>query len=290
MRALNFGSMNLDTFYHVDHFVRPGETLDVADQHIAPGGKGLNQSLALSRAGIEVWHAGCVGAGGKMLVELLEENGVHTEWIQETSVLQGQALIQVNPQGENAILLFAGSNHAVTSEQVEAVLDTFDAGDYLILQNEISCLGEILNKAAEKGLNVVFNPSPFDESLRKLNYHAVRWILVNEGEALSLSGETDPKKAWKSIHQLYPSSNLVITLGGDGAWCFTEKESIYQPAIPVHAVDTTGAGDTFTGYFIAGIMGSRPLAECMYRAAKAASITVSRKGAAPAIPRVNEIE
>ena len=290
MKVIDFGSMNLDYVYHVDHFVLPGETLGVSVQHINAGGKGLNQAIALARAGASVFMAGCVGEGGESLVRLLEEDQIDTSLVRPVEELQGNALIQVDPKGENAILLYAGSNACITPDQVEETLALAEPGDYLVLQNEISCLKEILEKAPEKGLEVVLNPSPYEDGLKELNLGAARWLLVNEIEAKSLSGEEDPEKAWQSIHAAYPKTHVVLTLGSRGAWCFTPEEQFFQPAIPVKAVDTTGAGDTFTGFFLASLMQGLPLKECMYRAACASSIEVTRPGAAPAIPTMREVE
>ena len=140
MKILNFGSLNLDYVYEVEHFVQPGETLSAASQTVKAGGKGLNQSIALRRAGAEVWHAGCMGTGGETLVERLQKDGVHTDYIRPVPTLQGNAVIQVNTQGENCILLFGGSNQCVTEAQIDETISAFAPGDWLLLQNEISNL------------------------------------------------------------------------------------------------------------------------------------------------------
>lgn len=118
MRILNFGSLNLDYVYQVDHFVQPGETLAALSRDVKAGGKGLNQSIALARAGAPVWHAGCLGAGGDELKRMLEENGVDTEFLLPVQEMQGHTVIQVNRAGENSILLFGGSNRCVPEDHV----------------------------------------------------------------------------------------------------------------------------------------------------------------------------
>ena len=135
MRVLNFGSLNLDYVYQVGHFVQPGETLSAVSQTVNPGGKGLNQSIALAKAGAEVCHAGCIGTDGENLRELLKENGVNTEYLREVPALQGNAVIQVNPEGQNCILLFGGSNQCITEEQIDQTIKNFAPGDWLVLQN-----------------------------------------------------------------------------------------------------------------------------------------------------------
>ena len=293
MKVLNFGSLNLDYVYAVDHFVRPGETLASRSQQVNPGGKGLNQSIALARAGAGVFHAGCVGAGGGSLRALLSENGVDVTWLADTPALQGNAVIQVVPSGENSILLFGGSNRCVTEEQVRRTLAAFDPWDYLVLQNEINLLPLIVEEARTRGLRIALNPSPWDESLGDVDFGALTWLLVNEVEAGQLSGSQDPERAWTLLHERYPALSLLVTLGGAGsaAWQVTEAgiEHARQEAFPVQAVDTTAAGDTYTGYFIAALTEGRPLAECMRRASLAAALSVTRPGAAPSIPTRSDL-
>ena len=282
MKALNFGSLNLDYVYQVDHFVRPGETLDALHQTVNPGGKGLNQSVALAKAGAAVCHAGCVGQGGGMLRQTLESYGVET--------LQGNAVIQVDRSGQNCILLYGGSNRRLTEAQISETIARFSPGDWLILQNETNLLPELVDAGFAKGMRVVLNPSPYNESIAQVDLSKVSWLLVNEVEAKQCSGTDEPEKVWAYLHERYPSLSLLVTLGGDGSAAFTGTERVRQAAFPVKAVDTTAAGDTFTGYFIAGLMEKRPLAECLRRASMAAAVSVTRPGAAPSIPEKEEVE
>ena len=293
-RVLNFGSLNLDYVYSVDHFVKPGETMSAKSQKINPGGKGLNQSCALARAGADVFHAGSVGSGGESLIRILRENGVDTSYLLQTQELQGNAVIQVDSTGENCILLFGGSNRCITEQQVTETLADFGKGDLLILQNEINQLPLIVETAYQRGMTIVLNPSPYDERLDEVDFGKLSWLLVNEVEAGQIAGTADPEEAWSRIHQQYPGLSVLITLGrqgsiayrADGNTVMTEK----QKAIPVRAVDTTAAGDTYTGYFVAALMEGRPLKECMQLASIAAAISVTREGAASSVPYRAEVE
>ena len=188
MKVLNFGSLNLDYVYQVDHFVQPGETLSALAQTVNPGGKGLNQSIALARAGAEVYHAGCLAAGGESLGRLLRESGVDTSFLFPTEELQGNAVIQVAPSGENCILLFGGSNQCISPEQVDRTLASFSAGDYLVLQNEVNNLPLIVDRAYERGMKIVLNPSPFNDRLSAVDFGKLSWLFVNEVEAFQISG------------------------------------------------------------------------------------------------------
>lgn len=294
LKILNFGSLNMDYVYEVEHFVRPGETLSAASQTVKAGGKGLNQSIALRRAGAEAWHAGCMGAGGETLVELLKSNGVHTEYIRPVPTLQGNAVIQVNAQGENCILLFGGSNQCVTEAQIDETISAFAPGDWLLLQNEVNLVDRMVEKAAEKGMIIALNPSPFDRKLDAVDYGKLSWLLMNEIEAEQLTGKTDPEAAWAVLHGRYPQLSVLITLGvkGSMAWRLQHRtiETHFQSALPVQAVDTTAAGDTYTGYFISGLMEGRNLMQCMKRAARASAICVTRPGAADSIPTKDEVD
>lgn len=290
MKVLNFGSLNLDYVYQVEHFVQPGETLSAVSQQVNCGGKGLNQSVALAKAGADVYHAGCIGATGRMLADKLKESNVNVDYLKEVDEIQGNAIIQVNKAGENCIILFGGSNQCITSAQIDEVLSHFEKGDYLVLQNEINGLQEIIDKAYEKDMVIVINTSPYDEKLDAVDFKKITWLLVNEIEAEQISGSANPEEAWNILHQKYPKMSVVITLGADGSICYTPNEMVRQEACRVNAVDTTAAGDTFTGYFIAGVMDGLTIAQSMKRATVASAISVTRAGASASIPTKEEVD
>ena len=294
MKVLNFGSLNLDYVYRVEHFAQPGKTLSSTSQTVNPGGKGLNQSIALARAGGEVYHAGCLGVGGEGLGKLLQENGVDTTYLVPTDELQGNAVIQVDQSGQNCILLFGGSNQCITSGQVDKTLSVFSAGDYLVLQNEVNDLPMIVEKAWERGMKIVLNPSPYNEKLSAVDFGKLSWLLVNEVEAAQLSGSEDPEEAWRMLHEAYPHLSVLITLGSAGSVAYRvengEVETARQEAFRVRAVDTTAAGDTFTGFFIGALLEDKPLQECMRRASMASALGVTRPGAAGSIPTRDEVK
>ena len=294
MKVLNFGSLNLDYVYRVEHFVQPGETLSATSQTVNPGGKGLNQSIALARAGAEVYHAGCLGVGGESLGKLLRENGVDTSYLFPTDELQGNAVIQVEPSGQNCILLFGGSNQCITSGQVDKTLAAFSEGDYLVLQNEVNDLPMIVEKAYERGMKIVLNPSPYNEKLSAVDFGKLSWLLVNEVEAAQLAGSDDPEEAWRLLHEAYPKLSVLITLGSAGSVAYRaengEVETARQEAFRVRAMDTTAAGDTFTGFFIGALLEDKPLQECMRRASMASALGVTRPGAAGSIPTRDEVK
>ena len=165
MKVLNFGSLNYDYVYDVDHIVQPGETLDSLNMGTFFGGKGLNQSVAMARAGVHVYHAGMVGEDGDAFYELCRENGVDTTYLRKIDGRNGHAIIQVNREAQNCIIIYGGSNRRITKEFVDEVLADFGEGDIIMLQNEINCLDYIIDRAYEKKMTVILNPSPYDSAL-----------------------------------------------------------------------------------------------------------------------------
>jgi ribokinase len=293
MKLLNFGSMNIDYVYKVEHFVRKGETISSEYLNVFSGGKGLNQSIALARAGEEVYHAGAIGNEGEFLLEVLKRAGVNTGCITVLGEVQtGHAIIQNDSDGENCIILLGGANQRISKEQVEQVLSGFCAGDFVVLQNEISELGYIISRAHEIGMTIVLNPSPMDHKVLELPLNLVNYFLVNEVEGASLaetSGESDEEVLVK-LAAKFPDAKIVMTLGEKGSLYWDGQQIYSQEAVRAEAVDTTAAGDTYTGYFISGIMRNEKIEDVLHRASVASAIAVTRPGAASSIPERKEVE
>lgn len=290
MKILNFGSLNVDYVYDVPHFVQAGETLTALDRNVFAGGKGLNQSIALAKAGMEVYHAGCVGEDGGILLDALHGAQINTDYIYK---LQGQpsghTMIQVNRAGENCIVVYGGANHRITKEQIDHTLDGFTTGDYLVLQNEINNMPYLMQRASKQGMRIVLNPSPFDEKIALLPLDVVHYLVVNEIEGALLADTSVPEELFKRVRCMYPNIQILLTLGSEGAMFFDGVNCYKQASYPVKPVDTTAAGDTFLGYFLAGVAGGSGIAAALNLAAKAASITVSKKGAADSIPYISQL-
>ena len=295
MKVLNFGSLNIDYVYSLDHFVQKGETISSDALHIFPGGKGLNQSVALGRAGVTVSHAGAVGKDGDFLLELLKESCVDTKYIQVLEGIQtGTAIIQNDKSGDNCIILYSGANHQITKEQIANTISDFEKGDFLVLQNEINGMDSIVRVAKEKGLKIVLNPSPMNEKILGLPLQYVDYFVLNEVEAAQILGlenisEKDGEKIVRELHHAYPRAKIVLTLGAEGSIYFDGEKLYRQRAYKTEVVDTTAAGDTFSGFFIAGILRGDTLEQAMDTAARAAGIAISRPGAAPSIPKIEEV-
>lgn len=289
MKVLNYGSLNLDYTYSVPHIVVPGETITSTKLEIFPGGKGLNQSIALSKAGMEVYHAGQIGEDGGMLLDVCRENHVHTDYIRTVPVRTGNAIIQLDEGGQNSIVLFPGANRTQEKDTIDEVLTHFEAGDVLILQNEINLIEYLITQAFAKQMIIVLNPSPFDDAVLACDLSKITYFLMNEVEGEMLTGETEPDKILKTMRSRYPSSKVVLTLGGNGS-IYSDQTTIHrQPIYRVPVTDTTAAGDTFTGYFLKFALTEGDIPKALDMASYAAALAVSRKGAAVSIPKLEEV-
>ena len=289
MKILNFGSLNIDYTYQVDHFVRPGETEASFSRMTACGGKGLNQSIALAKSGSHVFHAGAVGkTDGGILLDALKNAGVNTDYVlQLEDTPSGSAFIQVNPEGENCIVLDGGANQAITRAYADEVLSHFVNRDWLVLQNEISEIPYIIEKAHDIGMTIVMNPSPMNPSVWKMPLGYVDYFLLNEEEASLLS--ENAKDPLQELQNRYPNSAIVVTYGAKGSVCVKDGIRTEQESYPVTAVDTVGAGDTYTGFLIGSLAEGVDLQTAMRFASKASAISVTRKGASTSIPELKEV-
>ncbi|MBR5470635.1 MAG: ribokinase [Oscillibacter sp.] len=290
MKVLNIGSMNLDLVYSVDHIVQPGETEASFALDTFLGGKGLNQSMALAKAGVEVYQGGMIGEDGQVFLDACAEYGVKADYIRTVAGKSGHAVIQRDKNAQNCILLYGGANQQLTEAYVDSVLADFAAGDILLLQNEVNQMPYIVEKAYEKGMQIALNPSPFNEKLDAVEMKKISIFLLNEVEGGQITGLSDPDEIIAEMLRRFPEARIVLTLGKDGAVYADAQQKHFQPVFKVQAVDTTAAGDTFTGYFLAGLLDGMEVPEILKMSAKASSIAVTREGAVPSIPYRKEVE
>ena len=290
MKMVVFGSLNIDKVYALEEFVRPGQTISAYGMEEFCGGKGFNQGIALRRAGNAVYFAGAVGQDGGMLLNTLDRNGINRDCVKVTDGATGHAIIQLDKKGSNCIIILAGANGEITEEDVESTLADFDEGDLIVLQNEITCVPYILRCAHEKGMVVAFNPSPYDVKIADCDLSCVDYLLVNEVEGAGMAGCNDASAILDVLHSRYPALNIVLTLGGEGSVYQAKNGERFTCGVhKVNAVDTTAAGDTFTGFFLSEILCHGDAQKALRVAAVAAGIAVSRKGAEPSIPMIEEV-
>ena len=287
MKIINFGSLNIDKVCSVEEFVQPGETIMATGYSVNAGGKGLNQSVAAALAGAQVLHAGAVGSDGLFLKEILADAGADVSCLRTMDTESGCAFIEVNSKGQNRIIVSAGTNRMYTEEYIQSVLEKAEAGDFVLLQNEINMVGEIIRLSHEKGCRVVFNASPIPGKPEELPLELVDIFMVNELEAAALAGtsaEGDFRDILKALQKKYPKAAIVMTLGKDGVLYGYKEEFYSHPIFKVNAVDTTAAGDTFCGYFLAALCAGKSVEMALREASAASAMAVSAKGAAPSIP------
>ncbi len=298
-KVLCFGSLNIDRVYKVEEIVREGETISAKELKMYPGGKGLNQSVALAKAGAQVSIAGGIGQDGNILRKTLEKAGVNTALLELREGPTGHAVIQVNDRGQNCILISAGANHGNTLPSVQKIVEKFDDGDLLLLQNEIDLNKVIMEQAKIRGMRIALNPSPMNEEIFSLPLELVDIFLINEHEAVALLNRYASSidlaaltfdEILDVLGSLFPNAIIVLTMGEKGSFCRISDGTIFnQKIFPVTVVDTTAAGDTFTGYFLTALLRGETISECLKEASMASSIAVSRPGAAPSIPEKSEV-
>lgn len=291
MKIINFGSLNIDHVYPVEHIVRPEETLRAKKANYFPGGKGLNQSVAIARAGADVYHAGCVGMNdGGYLLNILEKNGVNTSLIRKKEMPTGNSFIQVTPEGNKSIIVCGGANLSITDDQIDYTVAQLRKGDILLLQNEINGIEKIVEKALAAGAKIALNPAPFTKNLRDLPLKKISYVFLNRVEASEFTGESpmDLEALIPAVKRTFPSAETILTLGIKGAMLITKDETYYQKIFDAPVKDKTAAGDALIGFYLATVLQGAEPKDALMMAVKAASITVSRAGAASSIPMVEE--
>ena len=289
MKICCFGSLNLDMVFSVKNFVQPKETIQSNGLAHFAGGKGLNQAMAIRKSGAQVMMAGSIGPDGQMLLDVCDQNGLDRRFVRTTSTNTGVAVIQVNGSGENCIILYDGANRSNDQAFMDEVLAELQAGDLLILQNEVNDLAYLMKMAGQRKIRIILNPSPFEEALKELPLELCAFLIVNEVEGQALSGKNQPQAIVDTLQDKYPDTGIILTYGAQGVYYATSGGKGYQRAFQVEAVDTTGAGDAFTGYFIGMIAKGMVIQDAITMAQKAAAISVTRQGAAGSIPYIEEV-
>ncbi len=290
MKIINFGSINIDNVYNVEHITLVGETNQTNELFVYPGGKGLNQSIAIKKAGSNVLHVGKIGKDGLFLKDLMNSIGVDTRYVKISKNKTGHAIIQVDNKGNNAIFVSKGANFDFDTEYIDGVIDSLEEGDFLTIQNEINNVQYIIEKAYDKGVKVFFNPSPFNDSVFSIDFNKIYCLIVNEHEGESLLSFNSVDEFLLNMRKKYPKLNVLITLGVNGCAYIDDSGISYANSFIVNAVDTTAAGDTFTGYFISSLSNGMQVKKALRYASCASALCVSKNGAGSSIPIMAEVE
>lgn len=284
MAIWNLGGINADYVYGVPHIPAPGETLDGTSRAVFLGGKGANMSVAAARAGAHVRHIGAVGADGHWAVDRLMEYGVDTRAISQVETETAHAIIMVTEDGENGIMVYPGANRVVPEEAIKQALTHAKTGDWFITQNEVNFQEDAAKLAREMGLKVGYAAAPFDAEVTAKMIPHLDFLILNEVEAAQLKDATGQGPADLGV------KDVIVTLGSKGAKWYGAEGEVVVPALDVTPVDTTGAGDTFTGYVLAGLDRGQPMEQALKTATKAAALMVTRHGTADVIPDLAEVQ
>lgn len=290
MAVINFGSINIDHVYQVDQFVQPGETISSSNYQQLLGGKGANQSIALAKAGSDVWHVGRLHELDAHIKQTMIKHGINCKYVNCTETPTGHAIIQVASSGENAIVLFGGANSELCNQDILRALDGASPNDWVLTQNETSGIEEVLRQAKDKGLQVAFNPAPMTDSVKDLPFECIDLLIVNEVEAAELSGAKNIDDTESYFRKSWPHAEVIITLGKKGVRMLREDETLNVQAFEVEAIDTTAAGDTFIGYFLSAYNQKQNCADALRRGCAASALAVTKAGAAQSIPSIEEVD
>jgi len=293
MKIVVVGSLNMDYILQVPHIPKEGETILSTETDTSLGGKGLNQAVAAARSGAEVSMIGAIGEDedGKIMKDLLKQEGINHEGLDEQPGPSGKAYISIDAKGQNTIIVSPGANFRLTEEWVDGHRGIFKDARYCILQMEIQLpvIYSVLRLCREMGVSTIFNPAPVNAAFDRSKLNLVDYLVVNETELILLSGgEEDPEKAIAKLRSEGVSS-IIYTMGSNGSRFCSANMDITIPAYRVKAVDTTAAGDTFIGAFASQFDGSNH-AEAMTYASRAAALAVTREGAIGSIPRKEEVD
>lgn len=289
MKCLVFGSMNIDKVYCLERLPERGETLSCGRYEVHVGGKGLNQAVSLAKSGADVYMSGYVGHDGTFLTDFLSKSGVDTGLVRVTDSFSGHAVIEVDKEGQNQMILFPGVNREITREYCDEILAKFSPGDLLVMQYETSQVEYMIARAHDKGMKVALNPSPFVDELKKIDYEKIDYLILNESEGYGISGENSIPEVIKALTNTVTNGAVVLTLGAEGAIYADGETVLTVPAFKAEAVDTTGAGDTFTGYFLNAVLCGEKPEQALKTACAASALAVSKTGAAETIPEKEEV-
>ena len=297
MKVLCFGSANLDHVYKVDHFTVPGETQGCLEYNIKCGGKGVNQAIAMAFAGNDTYFAGIIGSDSGLLKDALVDKGVHIDYMKISNKPTGHAIIEVDQSGQNHILLYGGTNKEIDFEYIDEVLSHFSKGDIVVLQNEINNVPYIIERCYEKEMKSFFNAAPYDIAVKNYPIEKVTWLVVNETEGAALSNEEDYEKIIQTLKQKYPHTHILFTMGKEGSRAYYKNLRVEQPGFTVKAIETTGAGDTFCGCSINGVLkygldnlDEEKLKEILTYANAGAALITMKKGVIRSMPEPENIK
>ena len=297
MRILVIGSVNIDITATVERFPEKGETIIGNDLRYAFGGKGANQAITCGKLGADVVFLACVGndSKGHEVVEYLKEHNVdmsHVKYSDDSPT--GTAIINVNSNGENNIVVIPGANSECDKEYLLQNEKLFEECEFILLQMEIplDAIETAIELASKYDKKVILNPAPANPKLSKEVYKHITFMTPNETESYlmaNMDSNNDVTSSAKALKDL-GVKNIIITLGSEGSMLYKDSKTIIRvPAVEVKAIDTVAAGDCYNGAFVSALSKGMSEEEAMKYASIASAIAVTRPGAQESIPNESEI-
>ncbi len=295
MRITVIGDLLYDCFIWTDRLPRVGETVTGYKSGFFASGKGGNQAVQAARLGADVYMIGKVGCDerGKILLDMLRENGVHTDFVfEDPAESTGTDCVLVDRQGHNAIVVAPLANCKITVEEIRSARELIASSDILLSQLQINeeAITEALSIAHAAGVTTVLNPAPARE-IPDAYYDLADYITPNETEAEFFTGCYQAEHSfeeWKALtidaYRKKGARNVIITLGAEGALCASKQETFCVPAFPIKVVDTTAAGDSFNAAFCVGLAAGMSVAEAIRMGCAAGGLTASKEGSVPSLP------
>lgn len=294
------GSINVDTIFHVEHLPLQGETISAEIKSSAGGGKGANQAIAAARSGANTVFIGKIGndENGKVMIDVLQKDGIDTSHVTISNQLStGEACILLDNNGQNSIIVYAGSNHDITDDDIDRAQFEIASSDFLVTQFETPerVAVKAFQYAKKNNVITILNPAPAKSHINPALLKLTDLIIPNETESEIITGikitdeESMKRSAEKLINQGVKA--VIITLGASGSYFYGPIEQGFIKAVTVHAIDTTAAGDTFIGALSSQLNKDfSNLTDSIVFASKASSLTVQKLGAIPSIPTLAAIQ
>jgi ribokinase len=290
-RIVVFGSISYDRTLHLPRLPEAGQGLMASAVTHSVGGKGANVAVAAVRAGGRASLVSAVGADGDRALAELSDAGVDTAWIERRADLAtAEVIIHLATDQREFGITVPGADRHVDRRAMQTAIDTFRGGSIGYLDGMMNDGAFVIEAMAARGAPLVINPSPLHPDVERWPMHKAAVVIVNQDEACRLTQRDDPHHQLDALCSRLPGPAFVLTRGAEGAWLCRGDHREHVAATPVAAIDSTAAGDTFAGYFLAGVAAGRPPVESMRMAARAAAICVTRHGSLHSIPGRREVE
>lgn len=287
VNILNFGTLYAECIYTVGNLDFSDDTLEIESSQTFAGGRGLNISVALSRAGIsKIFHAGYVGASSEFLREALKNSGVNTANLKLVDKPSAHSIVLLEDETRSKKLYFKGVNNEVSLEFAETVLNRFSCEDILIIDDGVSNFEYIIGMAHEKNMKIFIAP---ENPVINLDLNLIDYIFINEIQAKNISKRESRQDIVKFFKSNYPLLCVVINFGKNGYVCIAKKQTLFQSSLKKEHIDFTASFDAFIGYFIACVLRGKKLQYTLLLSAASLAICSAKKGSAFSIPYENEV-